>query len=182
MSVANSLIDTSTTAEIAVLQAQVTALSTSLTTLTTSVGTNASGVASNLASVTALAFANQQEFIVKDLPPTGQVFNSGDVETLFEDPPEVGISGKYVFKITGVVQSDSQPIRGILYFENTAAGAYDYTVESTGSNELSFAYTGFLEYVVGQPFPKISMTGIMASGLWGYANMSLTFYRVQQIA
>lgn len=180
MSVANSLIDVgsaqSQQAEIDALQAQVTALSSSLSTLTTSVG-------NNLSSITALAFADQQAFVVKGVGDSGQVFNSIDVEVLFEDAPEVGISGKYVFKISGIVQSDGQPIRGVLYFENTAAGAsYDYAIETTGSNELSFAYTGFLEYVVGQPLPKISMTGIMASGLWGWANISLTFYRVQQIA
>ena len=178
MSVANSLILQTSQSQ----QAQINALSDQIAALTTSVSNNALGVATNLTSITALAFANEQEFIVKDLPPTALVYNSGDVETLFEDPPEVGVSGRYVFKICGLIQCASDPIRGIVTFENTAAGpSYEYFAETTGSNEVAFSYTGFLEYIVGDPLPKISISGIMASGLWGYAEMSLTFYRIQKI-
>jgi hypothetical protein len=178
MSVANSLILQTSQSQ----SAQITALTAQVAALTASVSANSAQVASNLASITSLAFADQQVFVVKAVADSGQVFNSGDVEVLFDDPPEASISGKYVFKISGVIQSDGQPLRAVVYFENTTAGAvYQYGVEATGSNELSLAYTGFLEYVVGQTFPKISMTGVMASGLWGWQNISLTLYRVQQI-
>ena len=172
MSVANSLISVSVDSQ----AAQIATLTSDVVALTTSVSNNA-------AQISLLVAGTDQAFVVKNVADSGQVFNSGDQEDLFEDAPEVGISGKYVFKISGLIQSDGQPLRGVVYFSNTAAGAlYEYGVEATSSNELTFSYTGFLEYVVGQPLPKISMTGVMASGLWGYANISLTFYRVQKIA
>jgi len=171
MSVANSLISETVSNQ----AAQIVALNNQVSALTSSVSANAN-------QINPLVAASTQALIEKNLPPPGQVYNSSDVETVFEDPPEVGVSGRYAFKISGLIECASDPIRGIVTFENTAAGpSYEYFAELTGGNEVSFSYTGFLEYVVGGPFPKISISGIMASGLWGYAEMSLTFYRIQTI-
>lgn len=181
MSVANSLIlldNESQAAQIDALTAQVAALSAS-------VSANSAQVATNLSNITALAFADQQAFVVKSIPNSGVVYNDDVIEVLFEDPPEVGISGNYVFKLTGLLETGSAETISSAQIEilNTEAGvAYDFPLAGTGATELTFSYTGFVQYITGGALPKLSIVAIITnSGQWGYAQVSLTYYRVQQL-
>jgi hypothetical protein len=162
---------------------QIAALTAQVASLTASVSANSSQIATNISSIASLAFADSQAFVVKSVPDSGIVFASTSQEILYEDPPEVGISGRYVFKITGEIETGSAEVVSTaqLIIDNTIAGPSISVPLGRGQTNEPFSYTGFIDYVVGNPFPSVTLAVIITNAAqWGFASVSLTFYRVQQ--
>ena len=165
MSVANSLVDTTTPQQIAALVSQISALTSS--------------VSANATQINSLVEVTAQAITTLSIPDTGGYpFVSQDVEILYDDAV---IPGNYAFKISGVLASATGANNtAVLELENTAAGA-TYALEIAGAlKDTTVSYTGFFTYATGGPFPKISVKYIVGDTTnWGWASLSIVFFRLQ---
>ena len=167
MSVANSLISVSVDSQAALIAT----LNSQVASLTSSVSANATQI-NSLVAVTAQAI---NKVTIGDT--SGYPFTNQQVVDLYDDAV---VPGNYAFKFSGAFSSSAGANNtAVLELANTSAGA-TYSLQIAGAlNETTVSYTGFFTYANGGPNPKISIKYITGDTTnWGYANVSLVFYRL----